>query len=115
MQARKNYVFGHFSRSVFLVYIKDLSHKSEETAKDYTLRIYLTKPEETANTLSNDLKEINKWSFQRKMSFKPDPTKQAQEVIFSRNTTKTIHPKIFFNNIPVIKTDSQKYLGLDLD
>ena len=49
------------------------------------------------------------------MIFKPEPTKQAQEVIFSRKTTKKIHPKIFFNNIPVSKADSQKHLGLHLD
>ena len=44
------------------------------------------------------------------MSFNPDPTKQAQEVIFTRN-----HPKIFFNNIPSSKGDYQKDLGLYLD
>ena len=49
------------------------------------------------------------------MSFNPDPTKQAQEVIFSRETTKKIHPKIFFNNIQISKADSQKHLGLHLD
>ena len=49
------------------------------------------------------------------MSFIPDPTKQAQEVIFSRKATKNIHPKIFFNNIPVSKADFQKHLGLYLD
>ena len=49
------------------------------------------------------------------MSFNPEPTKQAQEVIFCRKTTKKIHPKIFFNNIPVGKAGSQKYLGLHLD
>ena len=64
-------------------------------------------PERTGNSLNNDLKEKNKWSFQWKMSFNHDPTKQAQEVIFSRKTTKKIHPKIFFNNIPVSKADSQ--------
>ena len=49
------------------------------------------------------------------MSFNPDPTKQGQEVIFSRKTTKKIHPEIFFNNIPVSKADSPKYLSLHLD
>ena len=49
------------------------------------------------------------------MSFNPDPTKQAQEVIFSRKTTKKFHPKIFSNNIPVSKADYQNYLGLHLD
>ena len=46
------------------------------------------------------------------MSFNPDLTKQAQETNFSRQTRKIIHPKIFFNNIPVNKAD---HLGLHLD
>ena len=49
------------------------------------------------------------------MSFSLNPTKQAQEVIFTTKTTKKIHPKIFFNNIPVSKADSQKHFGLHLD
>ena len=49
------------------------------------------------------------------MSFNSDPTKQAQKAIFSRKTTKKIYLKIFFNNIPVSKTDSQNHLGLYLD
>ena len=65
--------------------------------------------------LNNDLKEINKWSLQWKIGFKPNPTKQAQEVIFSRKTSKKIHPKIFFNDVPVSKADSQRHLGLHLD
>ena len=39
--------------------------------------------------------------------------KQVQHAIFSRKTTKTIHPQIFFNKILVSKVDSQKDLGLD--
>ena len=69
----------------------------------------------TANNLNNDLKKINKWDFLWKMNFNPDPTKQAQEVIFRRKTTNKIHPEIFFNNIPVSEADSQKHLGLHLD
>ena len=49
------------------------------------------------------------------MSFNSDPTKQAQKAIFSRKTTKKIYLKIFFNNIPVSKADSQNHLGLYLD
>ena len=37
------------------------------------------------------------------MSFNTDPTKQAQEAIFSKKTTTKIYPKTFFNNIPVSK------------
>ena len=35
------------------------------------------------------------------MSFNSAPSKQTQEVIFSRKTTKTIRSKVFFNNILV--------------
>ena len=32
------------------------------------------------------------------MSFNPDPSKQAQEVIFSRKFKKVTHPPLVFNN-----------------
>ena len=49
------------------------------------------------------------------MSFNPDPSKQAQEVIFSRNIKKPNHPELIFNNIPVNQTSYQKHLGMFLD
>ena len=50
--------------------------------------------------------KINKWTFQGKMSFNPDPKTQALEVNFSREATKKIHPKnfsIIFLVKPIIK------------
>ena len=41
-----------------------------------------------ARELKDDLKKINKWAFQWKMSFNPDPSKQVPEVIFSRKIKK---------------------------
>ena len=49
-----------------------------------------------AKELDNDLRKISNWAYQWKMYFNSDPLKQAQEVIFSRNMTKTNHPKINF-------------------
>ena len=49
------------------------------------------------------------------MNFNPDTTKQAQEVIFSCKVKKTVHPPLLFNNASVIRTSSQKYLGIILD
>ena len=49
------------------------------------------------------------------MSFNPDPSKQAQEVIFSRKIKKPNHPELIFNNIPVNQTPYQKQLGMFLD
>ena len=50
-----------------------------------------------------------------KMSFNPDPSKQAQEVIFSRKTKKEYHRPLTFNNYNVSETNSQKHLGVVLD
>ena len=50
------------------------------------------------------------------MSFNPDPSKQAQEVIFSRKTKKEYHPPLVFNNNNnASETNSQKHLGVVLD
>ena len=46
----------------------------------------------TTLELNSDLSRIKQWAFQWKMSFNPDPNKQAQEVIFSRKLKKFCHP-----------------------
>ena len=69
----------------------------------------------SANELNNDLYQINRWAFQWKMSFNPDPSKQAQEIIFSRKTKKISHPSLRFNNSIFSQTPYQKHLGIFLD
>ena len=49
------------------------------------------------------------------MSFNADPTKQAQEVIFSRKMIKPSHALIKLNNLPVQNGSSQKHLGMILN
>ena len=49
------------------------------------------------------------------MSFNPEVTKQAQEVVFSRKRQKVTHPTVYFNNSPVTQSSSQKHLGIRLD
>ena len=49
------------------------------------------------------------------MSFNPDRTKQAQELIFSRKVQTTNHPPLFFNENILPKTTLQKHLGMFLD
>ena len=64
---------------LFLICINDLSDIVQSNPKlfvdDTSLFSTVKDPERTANNLNNDLKEINKWAFQWKMGFKPDPTK----------------------------------------
>ena len=64
----------------------------------------------SANELNNDWYQINKWAFQWKMRFNQDPSKEAQEMIFSIKTKKTYHPLLRFNNRIVSQTPYQKHL-----
>ena len=49
------------------------------------------------------------------MLFNPDPKKPAHEVIFSRKKNEVTYPSVFYNDIEVSRTHSQKHLGLVLD
>ena len=65
----------------------------------------------SANRLNQDLNRINNWAFQWKMSFNPDPSKQAEEVIFSSKFQKSTYPPLSFNK----NTVTQKHLRMFLD
>ena len=59
------------------------------------------------------------WGQQWKISFNPDPSKQAQEVIFSRKVNKDYHPPpspspLTFNNSKDYQATSRKHLGIVL-
>ena len=49
------------------------------------------------------------------MNFNLDPSKQVQEVIFSRNLLKRNHNQVYFNHNSVKQIPSQKHLGMYLD
>ena len=103
----------------FLIYINDLAVGLSSNAKlfadDTSLFSVVHNANTTAKELNNDLIKISRWAYQWKMSFNPDPGKQAEEVIFSRKTKKEYHPPLAFNNNNVSETNSQKHLGVVLD
>ena len=49
------------------------------------------------------------------MSFTPDISKQAQEVIFSWKSHKFTYPSVFFNNSAIVTASNQKLLGVYVD
>ena len=49
------------------------------------------------------------------MNFNHDPTKQAQELIFTRKVQTTNHLPLFFNENVVPQSSSQKHLGMFRD
>ena len=103
----------------FLIYINDLSDDLSSNPKlfadDTSLFSVVHDKNTSANELNNDLRKISNWAYQWKMSFNPDPLKQAQEVIFSRKMTKTNHPTLVFNENPVHQVALHKHLGMYLD
>ena len=104
---------------LFFIYINDLSDDLSTNAKLFVDDTSLFSVAHDINTsaahLNNDLRKISNWAFQWKMSFNPDPSKQAQEVIFFRKHQKISHPSIYFNNNPIESVSSQKHLGMILD
>ena len=102
------------------IYINDLSNDLSSNCKhfvdDMSLFSVISNIHTIATTLSQDLNAITNWAFQWKMIFNPDLSKQVQEVIFSRETKKLLHPNLLFNNIiPLCKSLFQKRFGLTLD
>ena len=86
--------------AIFLIYINDLpselSCSPKLFADDVSLFSVVKNVNETAKKLNKDLENISKWNYHWKMSFNPDPTKMAKEVLFSRKKSKVIHPNLNF-------------------
>ena len=61
------------------------------------------------------LEKIGDWDFKWKTNFNPDPNKQPQEVIFSREKTASLHPVASFDNKPVKSSQIHKHLGMIFD
>ena len=86
---------------IFLIYTNDLSDNIESTVKlfadDTSLFSVVCNNNTSAEVLNRDLQKISEWAHKWKMSFNPDVSKQAQEVIFSRKQAKSVHPNLAFN------------------
>ena len=104
---------------LFLIYINDLPENLVSNPKlfahDTSLFSVIRNKQLSAQKLNEDSNKINHWTFQWKMSFDPDPSKQTQEVIFSCKLQKSVYPPLYFNNITVAQTTIQKHLGMFLD
>ena len=103
----------------FLVYINDLAVGLKCNVKlfadDTSLFTVVEDSNTAANDMNHDLDLISQWAHTWRMSFNPDPQKQAVELTFSRKKIQIDHPVILFNNIPVKKVVEHKHLGIILD
>ena len=103
----------------FLVYINDLPNgllsNPKLFADDISIFSVVKDHLNCSNKLNEDLSKTSQWVYQWKMSFNPDVSKQAQEVIFFRKKNISNNPAVFFNNLPINRKSTQKHLGLLLD
>ena len=103
----------------FIVYIIDLATDVKCSVKlfadDTSLFTVVEDINSAASDMNHDLEIINRWAFDWKMSFNPDPRKQAVELRFSMKRVEVNHPEIRFNNIPERQVDEHKHLGIILD
>ena len=108
--------WAHF---YFLLYINDLPNHLTSTVKlfadDVSLISVVHDPLLSAQELNHDLKKISDWSHKWRMSFNPDPIKQAIEVLFSKKRSNVLHPDLFFNGSKIDSMSSHKHLGMILD
>ena len=105
---------------LFLIYRNDLSDNLTSNAKRFADDTSVFSVVYNVNTSAKELNDwaliiVNDWAFQWKMSFNPDPSKQYQEIIFSRKSKRSTHPPLVFNNNNFSQTYSQKHLSVILD
>ena len=86
-----------------MIYINELADELSCNAKlfadDTLLFSVVHNIDSAAAELNNDLAKISYMVQKWKISFNPDPSKQGQEVIFSRKVNKGPHPPLTFAEI----------------
>ena len=103
---------------LFLIYINDLSDGLSTNARLFADEVSLFSVVDNINlsvtNLNSDLSKINAWANQWKMTFNPDPNKQAQDIFF-RKPKKISHPPLNLSNNSDQQVQFQKHLGVYLD
>ena len=101
---------------LLLVYINDLPDGLKSNvriyADDTSLFSVVHDPQLSSDIINSDLSLIKLWAHQWKLSFNPEPSKQAMQLIFFRKRVQLDHPEIYFNDIQVSSVDEHKNLGL---
>ena len=104
---------------LFLIYINDLPNGLNSICKifadDRSIFSEVLDKDKSQRDLNNDLSIKSEWTFQWKMQFKTDPSKEANEVYFSGKSNTDDYIPIKLNDSAVQLCESQKHLGVILD
>ena len=89
---------------MFLICINDLSDNLSRNVKlfadDNSLFPVVYNITDFSRDLNYDLNRLREWTSQWKMSFNPEPSKQAQEVIFTCKLQKKDYPRYILMTVP---------------
>lgn len=80
-----------------------------------SLFVVVDDPQTSFQILSHDLRLVEEWANQWRMSFNPDPSKPPIEIVFSTKTKPFVHPPLIFNSVAVKAEGEHKHIGLILD
>ena len=98
---------------LFLIYINDLEGNIRSNvmffADDTMFFSIVNDPLISAIDLNHDLNMICQRAHQWKMEFNPDPTKQANEILFYFKKSSPNHPQLIFNGFAVVNVNEQKH------
>ena len=104
---------------LFLIYINDLTNNwkwsMELFAEDTSLFMSVQNPNVAAIDMNHEVDHIALWAHDWRISFNPDPRKQAVELVFSRKTVETNQLVILFNAPFVSIVAQHKQLGIIVD
>ena len=83
-------------------------HYSILFAQDTSIFTVVNDPNTAAVDMNHDFILINLWVCEWRMSFNPDPTKQAVEMTFSKKTNPIKSSTHIFDEVPVKKCSGAK-------
>ena len=88
--------FNSLVHYFFLIYINELSDNLETNVKlfadDASMFSAVSDPISASQKPNKDHDKVGPWANKWKMSFNPDPSKQAEEVIFFTEDNQSISP-----------------------
>ena len=90
-----------------MILSNDIKSKCKLFADDLSLFFVVHDIDTSVNDLNHYLEKISGWVFDWKIKFNADPTKQAQEIMFSKKKTVSIYPVVNFDKIKPRQTQRQ--------
>ena len=100
---------------LFIVFINDILTDINSTIKlfanDTSLYLIVDDPQETAQTLNDDLVKLHAWSTKWLVNFNPQKT---ETMTISRKLNKPNQPNLIMNNTIISTVTEHKHLGLQL-